>query len=430
MQKDWDILIVGGGAAGLMAACGTAGAGRSVAVLEKMPRPGRKIVITGKGRCNFTNVKPWEDFSSHIHGKSAFLKPAFYHLTPGDLRDFLDRAGMASVVERGDRAFPASLRSMDVVDALERAVREAGASLLTGRTVRDIAKEENGFLLTCADGSRLHCRRLILATGGLSYPSTGSTGDGYRWAEALGHTLRPRFPSLTALVPTGYKTGTKTGVIERSTPLSETGRLLCGTVLKNVGLSLYVEDRLVQEAFGELAFTDGGIEGPIGFQVSRNAVKALCAGQPARVGIDLKPAVETAQLAARIRQQGALSAGSPDRRGTAVPVGLLPARLMQGFLTCHPALRRPKTDPETWARQLKNWEFPLAGFVGYERAVVTAGGVPTDEVSPKTLESRIIPGLYFCGEILDLDGDTGGYNLHTAFSTGFLAGRRAAESLA
>ena len=212
----YDIIIIGGGAAGLMAAigAGTTNPALSVLVLEKMPRPGRKIVITGKGRCNFTNLKDWGAFAPHVRANSNVLRASFQNLTPQGLIDFFKNEGMPAVVERGDRAFPESHRSMDVVDTLVNAANRRGARIRTGAEVAGIAVEEEYgeriFSVSLADGDTLTCSRLILATGGLSYPATGSTGDGYRFAESLGLELKPRFPSLTALVPRGYKNAGET----------------------------------------------------------------------------------------------------------------------------------------------------------------------------------------------------------------------------
>ena len=217
-----DILIIGGGAAGLMAACGAAemlaGHGK-VIVLEKMPRPGRKIMITGKGRCNFTNVKAWNEFSGHIHPKPNFLKPSFYNLTSEKMVAFLEEHGLETVVERGDRAFPASHLASDVVDTLVKAAKKAGAEIICSKEVKEIAsvQDKGSVNVTCSDGDEFISRKLIICTGGLSYPKTGSTGDGYVWARELGHTLKPMFPSLTAIVPKGYKdTISEKGHIDRS----------------------------------------------------------------------------------------------------------------------------------------------------------------------------------------------------------------------
>ena len=442
-QNPADIIIIGGGAAGLMAAAGAAetfnrnGKQGKVIVLEKMPRPGRKIMITGKGRCNFTNVKPWNEFSSHVHPKPNFLKPSFYNLTSEKMMDYLQDHGMEAVVERGDRAFPTSHLASDVVDTLVRAAEDAGAEVICGKEVTGI-ENIDGFKITCADNSTYSCSRLIICTGGLSYPKTGSTGDGYVWAEELGHKLKPLFPSLTAIVPKGYKDDTLKesdksikGHIDRSTPLTEIGKELCGNQLKNVGLTLYIDGNTSQDEFGDLDFTDGGLEGPIGFKISRKCVNALVNGSKVSVSIDLKPAVDIEDLTVRINTLW--NEVSKDRktankqykeRFRVLLTKLLPMSLIPGFVRLN-----PNVDHKTLAKALKNWKMEISGFVGYERCVITAGGISQEEVSPKTLESKLISGLYFAGEVLDLDADTGGYNLQIAFSTGYLAGISAAKSL-
>ena len=447
-QTSAEIIIIGGGAAGLMAAAGAAGfmnekgiEGR-VLVLEKMQRPGRKIMITGKGRCNFTNLKNWNEFSEHIHPKPGFLKPAFYNLTSEKMIDFLTAQGMESVVERGDRAFPASHLASDVVDALLRAAEGAGAEVICGKEVNEIFRlaqdDKEGFKVECTDGSSYICNKLIICTGGMSYPKTGSTGDGYAWAKAFGHSMRPLFPSLTAMVPAGYKditvvekgrSGDK-GHIDRSTPLSETGKMLCGNQLKNVGLSIVIDGNPAEEEFGDLDFTDGGLEGPIGFKVSRKCVNALINGSKVQAIIDMKPAVELEDLQVRIStlwNEIAKDKRSANKlykdRFRILLTKVLPMQLIPAFVKMN-----PNVDHKSLAKALKNWKMEIEGYVGYERCVVTAGGVSQDEITPKTLESRLVSGLYFAGEVLDLDGDTGGYNLQIAFSTGYLAGISAAKA--
>lgn len=440
-----DIIIIGGGAAGLMAGAGAAGRyaengiDGKVIILEKMSRPGRKIMITGKGRCNFTNVKAWNEFSSHIHPKPNFLKHSFYNLTSEGMISFLESNGMESVVERGDRAFPASHLASDVVDTLVRAAEQAGAELCCNKEVSLCISEssddtETLFRIRCKDGSQYSCRKLIICTGGMSYPKTGSTGDGYRWAGVMGHSVRPLFPSLTAIVPRGYKEDVQNapdskGHIHRSTPLTETGSSLCGNQLKNVGLSLYIDGNMVQDEFGDLDFTDGGIEGPIGFKVSRRCVNAVINGSKTSISIDLKPAVETEDLTVRITTLW--NEISKDKKNAAkaykdrfriLLARVLPMSLIPAFLKLNPNI-----DHKSLAKSLKDWKFEISGYVGYERSVITAGGVSLDEITAKTMESKLIPGLYFAGEVLDLDADTGGYNLQTAFSTGYLAGISAAK---
>ena len=437
-----DILIIGGGAAGLMAAAGAAetlvGTGK-VTVLEKMARPGRKIMITGKGRCNFTNLKAWNEFSGHVHPKPNFLKPSFYNLTSEKMISFLEDRGLETVVERGDRAFPASHLASEVVDTLVKAAEDAGAKVLCGKEVTEISNNDN-FIVKCSDGSSYQACRLIICTGGLSYPKTGSTGDGYEWAQKMGHEVKTLFPSLTAVVPRGYKDEkvlaesdapqTK-GHIDRGIPLSELGQSLCGNQLKNVGLSIMIDGNEAQNEFGDMDFTDGGIEGPIGFKVSRKCVNAIINGSKVTAVIDLKPAVEIDELNNRI--YSLWNEISKDRRNAnkqykdklrLLLTKLLPMSLLPAFVKLN-----PNADHRTLGKALKGWKMELAGYVGYERCVVTAGGVSLDEVTPKTLESKLVPGLYFAGEVLDLDADTGGYNLQTAFSTGYLAGISAAKSL-
>lgn len=367
-----DIIIVGAGAAGLMAAVAAPGA----MVLEKMPRPARKIMITGKGRCNFTNVKPWQEFSTHIHPKANILRSAFYSLPPEKVIDMLEAAGLPCVVERGERAFPESHKAVDVVDTLLACAKAAGSKVVCDCAVTSVEKSTEGFVLGTSKGVRYACRKLIVTCGGLSYPTTGSTGDGYSIAKAMGHSTTRLYPSLTALVPKGYKTNDGSAQadenlsrhIHRNLPLGSVGNQYMGRSMKNVSVNLYIDKQLVQSEFGDIDFTDGGIEGPVGFKMSRRAVVAL-------------------------------------ENGSKVMLEIL-------FKNDERPLR-----------------FDIEGFVGYERAVVTAGGVNTDEILPKSMESRLVPGLYFAGEVLDIDADTGGYNLQVAFCTGNLAGVSAVKSL-
>ena len=450
-----DIIVIGGGASGLMAAYNAAntlleaGDPAQVTVLEKMPRPGRKVMITGKGRCNFTNLKDWNEFSGHIRSKSNFVKSAFYNLPSQAVIDFFEGFGMHTVVERGDRAFPASYHASDVVDTLVNACLSKGVRIETEFEVESISYGPS-FEIVATDGRKYSCKRLILATGGLSYPTTGSTGDGYRWAAESGHRIAPTFPSLTALVPKGYKDEAQlisTGKchIARETPRSGFGEKLCGIQLKNVGVQLLVEDTVADSEFGDVDFTDGGIEGPVGFQISRKAVKSLINGSRVAVELDLKPGVDLTDVTTRVKAlweeigRDPRSSRLREKERCRILLGkLMPWELIPAFQESHPEIitleRRGRADTKVWvnlvsiAKALKSWRFDIAGYVGYERAVVTAGGVSTEDVVPKTMESRIVPGLHFCGELLDVDCDTGGYNLQSAFSTGALAGISAARS--
>ena len=423
------------------------GSDASVVVLEKMPRPARKVMITGKGRCNFTNLKDWNEFSAHIRTNPNFAKPSFFNLTPQRLIDFFEGYGMPTVVERGDRAFPESHRASDVVDTLVNACLGKGVKIETEAAVKTVEQTDEGFRLDMENDGVWTCRKLIIATGGLSYPGTGSTGDALPWAEGLGHKIVPTFPSLTALVPKGYKQREGKGLhIDRGTPPAELGEKLAGVSLKNVGVQLMVQDTLAQDEFGDVDFTDGGLEGPIGFQISRKAVKSLINGSRVCVNIDMKHGVPLEELLVRVRElwkevdHDPRSARLREKEKCRILLGkLMPWDLIPAFLACHPQIisleRRGRTDTKVWvnmleiAKALKCWRFEIAGYVGYERCVVTAGGVSTDEVVAKSLESKLIPGLHLCGEVLDVDCDTGGYNLHMAFCTGLLAGQSAAKAL-
>ncbi len=431
-----------------MAAAAATKAGASVIVLEKMPRAGRKIMITGKGRCNFTNEKDWSDFSALVHPKANLLKSAFYAFPPQAVIEFFESHGVSCIVERGDRAFPLSHVSADIVDALVRSA--SSARLLYNKTVTSITPSTSSntpegepcgpchpvspspcYLISCSDGSTYPCQKLIIATGGLSYPTTGSTGDGLKWAADLGLCIAPTYPSLTALVPRGYKLTTDSGHIHRETALSELGRSLLGCSLANVNLTLMIDGNPAQEEFGDIDFTDGGIEGPVGFKLSRKCVHALLHGSKASIIIDLKPAVEPQSLEKRIsslwkeinedkRSQGKRY----DDKMRVLLRKLLPQDLIPAFTRCNPSV-----DHRSLSKALKNWKFDINGYVGYERCVVTAGGISSSEIIAKTLASKTHPDLYFAGEILDLDADTGGYNLQIAFCTGHLAGLSAAASL-
>ena len=448
----YDIIVIGAGASGLMAAYSAAAAAASkghdlrVCILEKMPRPGRKIMITGKGRCNFTNMKAWNEFSAHIRSGSKFLRPAFHSLPPEKVADLFARFGMESVVERGDRAFPASHRSADVVDTLVNACHSVGVIIETEFEVKDITRTGDIFKVESADGRSHSAPKLLVATGGLTYPGTGSTGDGYRWARDLGHTVTPLFPSLTALVPKGYKEILRSAQddslprhIPRETPLTEAGQKLCGIQLKNVGVHLLIQGTETDSEFGDIDFTDCGIEGPIGFQLSRKAVKSLINGSKVSLALDLKPGVNLTGLTTRVKELWDEIARDPrssrirEKERCRILLGkLMPWDLIPAFTTAHPEIitleRRGRADTKVWinlvsiAKALKEWRFDIDGYVGWERAVITAGGVSLDDIIPKTMESRHVPGLYFCGETLDIDADTGGYNLQLAFCTGWLAG--------
>ena len=389
------LAIVGGGPAGMMAAIRAAAAlgdGSRVVLFDKNERLGRKIYLTGKGRCNLTNLRPWEEFAPHIHPNQRFLQQAFRAFSNEDVIRFFEELGVPTVTLQGQRVYPASLVAGDVARALERRVQEMGIEVRYATTVGS---------LTDLDAYAA----VIIATGGKSYPVTGSTGDGYRFAQEAGHTVTAVFPSETALLPRGYDPG------------------LPGLEMKNVGLQLYIDRTLVESEQGDFNFTDDGLESGIAYHLSRRAVWALCNGQKVDIILDLKPALTLEKLEARIARERE----SHPRHSGLDPESLrsfLPKPLVAPFRRANPDLSF-----DNLAKRLKSWSFPIVDYKGFERAVVTAGGVSLKEVVPKTMASRLRPGLFFCGEFLDLDGDTGGYNLQIAFSTGSLAGTSAANYL-
>ncbi len=423
MEK-FDIIIVGGGAAGLMAAIKASAVLSSVlsstdsllrvAVLEKMPSCGRKIRITGKGRCNITNTRKWNEFSLHVHPDPKLFRPAFYSFSNEDTMRFFENIGLPLVVERGDRVYPASMKASDVVDVLLSEAEKRGVVVITSSPVISVAGRDGGFVLeTCGSdgcGKTYSSRALVIATGGLSYPATGSDGSGYALAVSLGHKLTRTFPSLTALVPSGYD------------------RRLEGISLKNVRVDLYESSVLLQSEFGDIDFTDGGIEGPVGFKISRRAVKSLDNGGRISVVIDLKPAVGEDELAVRIKREIVEGRYSEKTPIESVLRGFVPKAMIAPFVSSCKE-NSVKLSLNNLAFALKHWTFRVSGYVGYRRAVVTAGGIDMSEIRHKNLSSKLCEGLFFAGEILDLDADTGGYNLQIAFSTGSLAGESAARWL-
>ena len=413
------LAIVGGGPAGMMAAiraAETLGDGRRVVLFDKNERLGRKIYLTGKGRCNLTNRRPWEEFAAHLYPDKGFLRFAFRAFSNEALiRFFEEELGVPTVTQQGQRVYPASLVAGDVARALEHRVQALGVDVRYGSAV--------GSLDELSDFGAV-----IIATGGKSYPVTGSTGDGYHFAREAGHTVTTVFPSETALLPKDYDPG------------------LPGLEMKNVGLQLYIDRTLVESEQGDFNFTNDGLESGIAYHLSRRAVWALYNGQRVDIVLDLKPALSEEQLVNRLQRTSPLRCSSRSQKNargsehrplatslspaaesvssTLEVYRLLPKSLIAPFLRANPDLTI-----ENLPERLKHWTFRIIDYKGFERAVVTAGGVSLKEIVPKTMASRLRPGLYFCGEVLDLDGDTGGYNLQIAFSTGALAGVNAAKYL-
>ena len=403
----------------MMAAIKAAESGADVVLLEKNHLCGRKLAITGKGRCNITNTKPWSEFATHVHPKNNFVKSAFFNFSNEATIEYFNSIGLETVETQGDRVFPKSMNAFDVVDALVGRMKQVGVKLIPDADLLAVCTDGNIFKCTYNDISSprfirtevVMSRALVIATGGLSYPATGSNGKGYELAESLGHTVTRCFPSLAALMPRNYD-----------------GRLY-DVELRNVGLNLFVDHDLIQSEMGDVTFTEDGIEGPLGFRVSRKAIHALENGSSVELVIDLKPAIPIDELKERVKREVASFKWEVpminEARMKKILRRFMPAEMIEPFY----AMSKNLT-VNTLADRLKDWRFPIARHAGFRRAVVTAGGVSLDEVISKTMQSRLDKGLFFAGEVLDLDGDTGGYNLQMAFSTGALAGLSAAKYVA
>lgn len=405
-----DVAVIGGGPAGLTAAGRAAGRGAQVVLLEGGERPGRKLLLTGRGRCNLTSTLPLPAFLEAYGSGGHFLRNAFSRFFSDELVGFLEGIGVKTGRERGGRIYPARGGARSVLEALERFALAAGVLLRTRHRVRRLSPSgERGFRVGGGDFT-LEAERVIIATGGSSFPWTGSRGDGYALAESLGHTVEPLFP---ALVPVRCREG----FLPR----------LSGLRLRNVGLS-FPSTRRRKAFFGEVHFTDFGLSGPAVFLASREiGILTKTASLP--LEIDLKPALEAGRLEARLLREFSERGRLPL---SAMMERLLPRQLAPLFCELaelSPDIRAAGVKRESRRRILRLLKaFPLTatGTLPLERAMVTAGGVRLKEVDPVTMESKVVPGTYFCGEVLDIDGSTGGFNLQAAFSTGFLAGEAAA----
>ncbi|MGL1930683.1 MAG: NAD(P)/FAD-dependent oxidoreductase [Desulfotalea sp.] len=414
-MKEFDIIIIGGGAAGLLAAGAAAESGASVALFEKMKQTGRKIGISGKGRCNVTNSAELADFIGHFGKNGKFLRQAFGRFFSDDLLKLLSHNGMQVTLERGGRYFPKSGKALEVVRTLDRWLKKLDVTVYQHQAINHILQEDGKIIGVQASNTKYSCKKVVIATGGKSYPRTGSTGDGYRFLKELGHTIEPLHPALVPLT-------SAEGITEK----------LEGLELKNIEACLLVNKKKKATYFGEISFLDGHINGPCGISMSGQAVQALKNGDEVAVSIDLKPALDSTKLDARVIRD---LTEQHTKNIAVVMRGLLPRQLISPFLAhCQLAARTsagtfPAVMRKKLVHNLKNFTIQIDGHRDYDEAIVTAGGLNLKEVIPKTMESRKISGLYVAGELLDLDGDTGGFNLQAAFSTGWLAGTSAAESL-
>ena len=401
-----DVVVVGGGASGLIAAGTAAYYGAKVTLLEKNSRTGRKILVTGKGRCNITNNCDNSTFIANVPTNPRFLYSAINNFNPQDTIDFFDDLGLETKTERGNRVFPVSDRAMDVADTLYSFVKQNGVDVVES-TVTSLVTE-NGKIKGVKDskGRTFPARSVIIATGGLSYPATGSTGDGYRLANQVGHTVTELKPSLVSLVSG-----------------DEFCKHLQGLSLRNVKLTAYENNKEIFSGFGEMLFTHQGISGPLVLSASshmRNFGK-----KNYYVSIDLKPALPEEKLDLRIQKD--LISHKNNQINNSLNE-LLPKKLISVILDrwgIEPTKKSNSITKEeriSLNKLLKNFTVNIKSLGSIKEAIITSGGVSTKEISPKTMESKLISGLFFCGEVIDVDAYTGGFNLQIAFSTGRLAG--------
>lgn len=402
------MIVVGGGAAGMMAAVFAARNGQNVQLLEKNEKLGKKLFITGKGRCNITNAADIEDLFTAVISNPKFLYSGFYSFTNQQVIDFFEELGVKTKIERGERVFPVSDHSSDVIAAFSRELKSLGVSVSLHTEVRELLCEQDkvcGVLLT--NGKKMKADAVIVATGGISYPSTGSTGDGYRFAKETGHRVTELLPSLVPMEVRQWY-----------------AKELQGLSLRNIEIRITDEKKKLYEEFGEMLFTHYGVTGPVILSASSVVGKTL-RKKELTLHIDLKPALSEEQLDKRILRE--FDANHNKQYKNSID-SLFPAKLKPVMIELSEIEPEKKVNEITKEERqrlvhlIKDFTMTLTGLRSYNEAIITKGGVSVKEIDPGTMESKKMKGLYFAGEVLDLDAVTGGYNLQIAWSTGYLAG--------
>lgn len=402
------IVIIGAGASGLMAAAESAKKGNDVTVIEKMQRPARKILISGKGRCNVTNACfDMEELISNVPTNPRFLYSAFSNFMPYDTIAFLEEMGVETKIERGNRVFPVSDKAVDIVDALVRNAKNCGVKIITG-TAKAFEFENNLVkAVVLEDKSRIECDAAAVCTGGKSYPATGSTGDGYTLARSAGHTIIRIRPSLVPLVCSN-------NFIPK----------LQGLSLKNISVKLQKDNKTIYTDFGEMLFTHFGISGPVVLSASSHIRDIK--DSKYKIILDLKPALDESMLDKRI-QRDFLEYNNKDfinSLSALLPKKLIPVIVsLSGIEPSRKVNEINRQERKNLGRLIKNLELYISDLYDIEAAIVTGGGIDVKEINPKTMQSRLVENLYFAGEVIDVDAYTGGFNLQIAFSTGVLCGQ-------
>ena len=403
------VLIVGGGAAGMLASIFAARNGNEVHVFEKNEKLGKKLFITGKGRCNLTNACDMDTLFSSVVTNDKFLYSSFYGYTNQDVMDFFESLGLQIKVERGNRVFPASDHSSDVIKVLEKEMKAQGVQIHLYQTVTQIAKKDGRFAaLKLADGTMIEGDACILCTGGMSYQTTGSTGDGYRFAKALGHKVTELRPSLVPIETKEYF------VPE-----------LMGLSLKNVETRILDGKKVLYQDFGEMLFTHFGVSGPLILSASAYIGKELSEKKELKLSIDLKPSLSEEQLDARVLREFEVNHNKQFKNaiGGLFPSKLVPVMIAESGIDSEKKVNViSKEERQGFVHLIKNFEMTLIRLRDYKEAIITQGGINVKEVNPSTMESKLVEGVYFAGELLDLDAVTGGFNLQIAWSTAYAAG--------
>jgi predicted Rossmann fold flavoprotein len=410
----YDIVVIGGGAAGMMAAGEAASNGAKVLLLEKMERPGRKLLITGKGRCNITNTAEFNDFIKHFDPNENYIKHVFGQFFNTELISFFNNNGVATDEERGGRIFPTSDSAHDVADALIVWLRKNKVDIWTKAAANKFIVEDDKLkAIKLYDSRLIYAKYFILATGGASYPNTGSNGDGYKMLKPLGHNITEIYPALVPLITEG-----------------DTAKQLEGLSLRNINAKILQNNSVLYQEFGEMLFTAKGVSGPVILTLSRNVVPLLHQNYDLSLSIDLKPALDENTLENRIRKE-------LDENGKMFFHNLLKLYLPQRLiLICtkmldiapnKPCSQISSVERKRFRQWLKNFNLKITGHGSFKEAIITKGGVSVNEVDFRTMQSKIISNLFIAGEVLDIDADTGGFNLQAAFSTGIVAGRSAAS---
>lgn len=414
MNPVWDVIVIGGGPAGMMAAGTAASHGKRVLLLEKNEKLGKKLFLTGKGRCNITNAAAIETFMEHIPKNSKFLYSAFSAFSNLDLMNFFEQLGVKLKVEQGKRVFPASDKSSDIIKALVKYLRQSNVQVKLNTQVIEILAENHMVKgVKLKDGTILYAEKVILATGGMSYPETGSTGDGYDFARKLGHTIVPPEPSL---VP-----------VETA---EEWVRELQGLALKNVSTAIIVDNKKIHSEFGEMLFTHFGVSGPIILTLSTFIKNYLKQSKPVFLSIDLKPALSEKTLDVRLQRDFARYSRRQFKNalGDLLPKRLIPVIIkLSGIESTKVVHQLTRAERHQLLHLLKDLRLTVKSLRPLAEAIITSGGISVKEIDSTTMQSKLISGLYFAGEVIDVDALTGGYNLQIAFSTGFLAGKACAD---